>query len=289
MLPAMNHSARIGVLGAVTVAAGIGAAFLPRIAQPADYHNFADQRTFLGVPNFLNVVSNAPFLLVGAWGLWVVLGRRKSGVAHFLTRAERWPYLILSVGLVATCSGSAHYHWSPDNLSLVGDRLPMTLGFMALLSAMIMERVNLRVGLGLLGPLLALGLASVLLWYRGELRGAGDLRLYLMVQFFTLILILLILWLFPARYTHGADLLVAMGFYVLAKIFEALDRPIYNLGHIVSGHTLKHLAAALGVYWVLRMVARRQPVAAPADCQDAKAHAPWPRTSPGDTQTPPYH
>lgn len=85
-------------------------------------------------------------------------------------------------------------------------------------------------------------------WYVSELRGAGDMRLYLMVQFYTLLLILLILWLFPARYTRGVDLVVAMGFYVLAKIFEVLDRQIFNLGHIVSGHTLKHLAATLGIY-----------------------------------------
>ena len=137
----------------------------------------------------------------------------------------------------------------------------MTLGFMSLLSALLMERVNLRAGLMALGPLLLLGLASVAQWYASELRGAGDLRLYLMVQFYTLLLILLILGLFPARYTRGADLVVAMGFYVLAKLFEVLDRRIFNLGHVVSGHTLKHLAAALGVYWIFRMLAHRRPVA----------------------------
>jgi hypothetical protein len=79
-----------------------------------------------------------------------------------------------------------------------------------------------------------------------------------MVQFYTLLVILLLLWLFPARYSRGADLIVAMGFYVLAKILESLDRPVYNLGHIISGHTLKHLMAALGIYWVFRMLARRR-------------------------------
>jgi hypothetical protein len=55
-------------------------------------------------------------------------------------------------------------------------------------------------------------------------------------------------------------LVVAMGFYVLAKILESLDRPVYNLGHIICGHTLKHLMAALGIYWVFRMLARRRPL-----------------------------
>jgi hypothetical protein len=255
----MSHRARIIMLGAVTGAAGIAVGLLPRIAQPLDYHQFADQRAFLGVPNFLNVISNAPFLLAGVWGFVVALDRRESEGRAFLTRVERWPYLILSVGVALTCFGSGYYHLAPDNARLVWDRLPMTLGFMSILSALLMERISLRAGLAALGPLLALGLASVVLWYLSELRGAGDLRLYFMVQFFTLILILLILWLFPARYTRGADLVAAMGFYVLAKVFEGLDRKIFDIGHIVSGHTLKHVAAALGVYWIFRMLAHREP------------------------------
>ena len=256
----MSHRTRIIMLGAITVAAGIAVALLPRMPQSLDYHNFADQRTFLGVPNFLNVVSNAPFLLAGVWGLIVVLRPSKAAEWGFVAPVERWPYLILAVGVALTCFGSAYYHLAPGNARLVWDRLPMTLGFMSLLSAMLIERVSLRAGLAALGPLLLLGLASVVMWYASELRGAGDLRLYIMVQFYTLLLILLLLWLFPARYTRGADLLVAMGFYVLAKIFESLDRPIFSLGHAVSGHTLKHLAASAGVYWIFRMLARRQPV-----------------------------
>jgi hypothetical protein len=252
---------RIIILGAITVAAGIAVALLPRIPQPPDYHHFADQRTFLAVPNCLNVISNAPFLIAGLWGMVLILGRRESKDQMFLAPIERWPYMILGLGVAITCFGSAYYHLAPDNGRLVWDRLPMTLGFMSLLSAMLMERVNLRAGLLALGPLLILGLASVVQWYVSELRGAGDLRLYLMVQFYTLLLVLIILGLFPARYTHGSDLLIAMGLYVLAKIFEVLDRQIFRLGHIISGHTLKHLAGALAVYWIFRMLARRCPVA----------------------------
>ena len=256
----MSHRTRIIMLGAVTIAAGIAIALFPRMAQPLGYHNFADQRTFLGVPNFLNVVSNVPFLLAGLWGLIVVMGLQETTGRRFVAPVERLPYLILAVGVALTCFGSAYYHLAPGNARLVWDRLPMTLGFMSLLSAMLMERVNLRAGLAALGPLLLLGLASVVLWYASELHGAGDLRLYIMVQFYTLLLILLLLWLFPARYTRGADLMVAMGFYVLAKILESLDRQIFSLGHSVSGHTLKHLAAAAGVYSIFRMLARRRPV-----------------------------
>ena len=256
----MNDRTRILLIAAITVVAAITVALLPRVAQPLDYHNFADQRTFLSVPNFLNVISNAPFLLAGIWGLMLVMGPMRAEGRPFLNPVERWPYLILSVGVALTCFGSAYYHLAPNNSSLVWDRLPMTLGFMSLLSAMLMERINLRAGPLALAPLLLLGIASVAYWYVSELHGAGDLRLYLMVQFYTLALILLLLWLFPARYTRGGDVVMAMEFYVLAKILEMTDKQIFNFGHIISGHTLKHLAAALGVYWIFRMLNRRSAV-----------------------------
>jgi hypothetical protein len=67
--------------------------------------------------------------------------------------------------------------------------------------------------------------------------------------------------LFPPRYMFGSDLVVLAGFYVLAKVLETYDRAIFGmLGHVVSGHTLKHLAAAFAGYWILRMLKRRRPI-----------------------------
>lgn len=263
----MSRRAGIVVLVVITLVAGVAVGFVPRISQPLNYHQFADQRTFFSVSNFFNVISNAPFLLAGVWGFVVVLGSGHARTEPFLMRAERWPYLILSLGVAMTCFGSAYYHLAPDNARLVWDRLPMTLGFMSVLSAMLMERVNLRVGLVALGPLLVLGLASVVQWYVSEEHGAGDLRFYFMVQFYSLLLILLILWLFPARYSRGADLVVAMGFYVLAKVLETFDKEVFRMGRLISGHTLKHLAAALAVYWIFRMLSLRRPAIPAAEAR----------------------
>ena len=38
---------------------------------------------------------------------------------------------------------------------------------------------------------------------------------------------------------------MAIVLYVIAKIAELLDREIYSLGQMISGHTLKHLFAGL--------------------------------------------
>jgi hypothetical protein len=52
----------------LTVALAIAACLAPRIPQPQSYHQFADQRAWLGVRNFGDVGSNLAFLIAGIWG-----------------------------------------------------------------------------------------------------------------------------------------------------------------------------------------------------------------------------
>ena len=48
------------------------------------------------------------------------------------------------------------------------------------------------------------------------------------------------------------------GFYLLAKVLEAADDIIYGWTHdIVSGHTLKHLCAAMVPVFLTLMLAKR--------------------------------
>ena len=244
----------------ITAIVAVVALLLPRIPQPQEYHMFADQRGFLGFPHFGDVVSNLAFAVIGLWGLVFLLRSNSEQIPkHFLDSRERWPFLFVFAGMLLTALGSSYYHLHPDNASLVWDRLPMTIVFMSLVAAVIAERISLRAGLWLLPILLPIGLSSVLQWYWSEVRGAGDLRFYAAVQVYS-ILVLLIALSFPPRYTRGSDLAVVVGFYALAKVLEILDKPIFGVGHIVSGHTLKHLAAAAAGYWILRMLQKRRPL-----------------------------
>jgi hypothetical protein len=252
---------------AVAAPGVVGAAFLfagPPLSQNLEYHKFADRRTLLGIPHCLNVVSNIPFLLIGVLGLRFVLRRAAVGPdGTFLTATERGPYAALFLGVGLTAFGSAYYHLDPTNDRLVWDRLPMTLAFMGLFDAVIGERVGVAVGRRLLLPLLAVGLASVWYWHWTEEHDRGDLRPYYLVQFYPVLAIPLLVVLFPPRYTRTAGLFVALGWYVLAKIFEhPYDRGVFSLGEVVSGHTLKHLAAACGAWALLRMLQARRPVPA---------------------------
>ena len=262
--PDAARTRRLWILGGLCALLVLVAFTLRPIPQDPAYHHFADQRTMLGIPNALNVLSNLPFLVVGAWGL-VFLARDRSGgpSPSFLASSERWPYWVLFMGVGLTAVGSAYYHWQPSNETLFWDRLPMTIAFMALLSSVIGERISLAGGRRLLLPLLTVGVLSTLYWHVGEQRGAGDLRPYAVVQFGTLVIVPLIVCLFPARYTGTADLFGVLGWYALAKAFETFDHETFHaIG--ISGHTLKHLASAAGAWWILRMIERRRPVTPPA-------------------------
>ena len=249
------------VVVAVIVAAG-AAIVAPPVPQPLAYHNMADQRSWLGIPNAWNVLSNLPFAIVGVLGLAVTFVTR--GRTLFREPWERWPYATLFAGVALTTVGSGYYHLAPDNPRLVWDRLPMTLGFMGLLTAVLAERVSLALARRLFAPLLAIGAASVAYWHWSELRGAGDLRLYLLVQFGSLLMVVLLLVLYPGRYAGRGYVVASLAAYAAAKMFELADEPIFALAGILSGHTLKHIVAAGGVACLVVMLRARARVATAA-------------------------
>jgi hypothetical protein len=254
------------LLIALTAVIILAAVLAPRIAQPLSYHQFADPRSWAGVPNFADVASNLLFAIYGALGLLFLA--KKTATKTFIDRRERWPYIALFTGIFLTAFGSGYYHLMPDNQRLVWDRIPMTIAFMSLVSALIAERINVTIGVRLLLPLICVGIFSVLQWHFSEVRGAGDLRFYAAIQVYA-IAVLLLLLLLPPRYTRTNDLVWVGACYLLAKVLEALDKRIFSLGHIVSGHTLKHLAAGLSGFFLLRMLQKREPIAALARSPNA--------------------
>jgi hypothetical protein len=201
--------------------------FVPPIAQDEAYHFFADARTLAGIPNFWNVASNLPFALVGILGLWKLRGVFNR---------------VLFTGVLLTFFGSSYYHLAPNDARLVWDRLPMTLVFMALLACVVTGESDSRFGRLLLATLVTCGIASVLWW-----SVINDLRFYVLVQFGPLLILVPALWFVrDARY-----LAAVLTFYALAKLAEFYDRAIFsNLP--ISGHTAKHVLAAMATYFIYR-------------------------------------
>ena len=214
------------------------------IPQDPAYHTFADTRTLYGVPNFWNVISNLPILVCGLIGLVLTATRKYSGGLPSLHSA----YVMFFAGAVLIGLGSSWYHLHPDNNTLVWDRLPMTLTFMALFSAILGENLSVRAGTMLLWPLLVAGIAAVFYWHATELEGHGDLRPYALIQFLPVVLIPVIMVLFKSPFRSNRILLWMLMAYALAKIAEMYDGEIYQLLNFMGGHALKHLFSALGVY-----------------------------------------
>lgn len=231
----------------------------PVLQDPA-YHLFADTRWFLGIPNFGNVVSNAGLTIAGIFGLFVIVGVNRSSI--FTQRLDAWPYLIFFAGVALVSVGSAYYHLEPSNERLLWDRLPMSVAFMAFCSAVIADRIHNRLGnTWLLALLVVLGVLSLVYWHVTESQGHGDLRFYAFVQFYPILMLPVVLWFFPGyRYTAGRFLGWVIAWYALSKILEYYDKEVFDFfGHVVSGHTLKHLAAGASAFVVLYMLSAGTP------------------------------
>jgi predicted membrane channel-forming protein YqfA (hemolysin III family) len=239
----------------LTVLAVIALLLYGPIAQLAHYHEFADQRSALGLPNLADVLSNAGFALIGLFGLlrlWPM--RRQPAIS------AGWAgYCLFLVSLFLTAIGSSFYHLAPDNARLLWDRLPIALACAGLLVGV---RAETQTASGqycyaLLLVIAAVG--SVVWWYFTELQGAGDLRPYLLLQGLPLVLIPLWHAIHRAPAADRRSFGMAIFLYVLAKAAELHDHELLETLGWISGHTLKHLlATAAAAVLVNRLVQRVQ-------------------------------
>jgi len=222
------------------------------IPQDPEYHNFADSRTLLGIPNGLNTLTNLPFILVGIFGL---LDLKSLSGDRYLTNFK-YAYALLFIGSVLVGFGSAWYHLAPDNGTLIWDRLPMTLAFMSLFSIVVAEFVSEKLGIGLFWPLVVLGAWSVIYWAMTDSAHQGDLRPYAVVQFLPMLIMPLLLLFREGVFSPVRGYWQLGLCYFLAKIAENLDAELQSLFICISGHSLKHLLAASGL--LLLAVSYRQ-------------------------------
>lgn len=215
------------------------------IPQPLTYNNFADQRTFFTMPNFFNVSSNLAFLIIGFYAFIGLLVSRQSPI-KFVNRSEIIFYLVFFIAVIFISLGSGYYHWSPNDVTLQWDRFPMTISFVSFFAAMIAERISCRWGLLLLPLFIVLGILSVIYWEWTLQTGPGDLRFYLFILFYPIFALPLLLLMFKSPYTHTVWLWISLALYIIARLFEMWDLNIFVWSReIISGHSLKHIMAAL--------------------------------------------
>lgn len=239
----------LGFLIAILGVASIALLVKGPVPQDEAYHQFADQRTLLGVPHAWNALSNVAFLLAGVYGLYETLRSRFA-----FEPWERAGYILFFAGVWLTAFGSAYYHLSPSTPRLFWDRLPMTLGFTSFFALWMGERVSLALGKRMLVPLLLLGIGSMLYWRMSEQAGHGDLRLYGIVQFFPIVATPALMLLSGSR-PDARYVGYLLGFYSVAKVLESFDERIWLATNgLFGGHAWKHVAAALGALAVAQRV-----------------------------------
>ena len=220
--------------------------FVKPIPQDLNYHLFADARVLFGLNNFFDVISNLPFFIVGIIGVNYTYENwqpRKS-----------WGWLILFSSILLVSAGSSYYHFNPNNQTLVWDRLPMAIGFMALFVVVISDYIDSRLQSWLLVPMCLLGVFSVIYWSITD-----DLRLYAWVQFISMALMLIIIFMYRPKTLQTKFLIYAFIFYTLSKATEHFDTEIYTYtSSLLSGHTIKHLLAAVSTFYFYILMKNRR-------------------------------
>lgn len=225
------------------------ALFAPALAQPPHAHGFADQRAWWGLPHALDVLSNLPFAVAGVLGLRAL----RSVPRDALPDAQRACTRLFFAGLLVVAVGSSWYHLAPDDLGLAIDRAAMSIAFAGLLGLLVADLVSERAGAALAGMLLVLAPASVAAWY-----ATGNVLPWALVQFGGMPLLLLAALLRPRAGALPVRWSLVLLAYALAKLFEANDHVLFAAsGELLSGHSLKHVVAALAALPILHAVAAR--------------------------------
>lgn len=219
------------------------ALFGPHLAQAANHHAFADGRAFAGVPYAMDVLSNLPFV---AWGVAGLALLRRMPSLECLA-AQRATAALFFTGLLVTAAGSTWYHLRPDDAGLLIDRLGMVVAFAGLLGLAVADRISARAGMGTALAVLLLGPLAAFVW-----AWSGNVLPWAVVQFGGMLLVCLLALCAPLESGLTVRLGMVVAIYAAAKLFEMADHPIFDVtGGYISGHSLKHLAAAFAAWPVV--------------------------------------
>ncbi len=211
-------------------------------------HPFADARTLWGISNAMDVLSNLPLGVAGGAGLWAVSARR-------VPVETGWVLRVFFAGLLLCSMGSAWYHAQPDPTGLVVDRMGMAVAFAGALALAVAERAGPRPVAAVLSLTLATALLSAVLPFTHD-----NVLPWAVVQFGGVAVIVWAAFREPVAGAMGVHLGVLIALYALAKALEMGDEAVFQAtGEWISGHSLKHVAAALAA-WPVFVAMKRLPL-----------------------------
>jgi hypothetical protein len=223
------------LVGTAIVAAAVCIVVLGPIERGASFHHYADQRRWLGIPHAGDVLSNLAFVIVAV---------------RYFRQVPAIAAAVAAIGL-----GSAIYHWAPSDTTLVVDWAPIGVTLMLVLAIVIRDRIGQRSAHVTLaaGPLAAVVAVGYWLVTGGTGDGdgtRGDMAPYVAVQLLGVALPPILALVAPGRIA-ARYLLAAVVCFVVARLLGANDAALLDaIG--LSGHSLKHVAAAAASAFVLR-------------------------------------
>jgi hypothetical protein len=214
-------------------------------------HPFVDARSWLNIPNTLDVVSNVPFLILGIWGVAVLQCR-------VVTKPLKLGATLFFAGLVFTAFGSGFYHWQPNDWSLAIARTGMAVAFAGLLSLAWSERTSLMLIPHWTCACLIVAVASAWMPHASQ-----NIWPWVLLQFGGIMIVCGCALLPKQNRGIGISLFLVVIFYALAKVCEAADAALFAWTQgAVSGHSLKHVLAsfaALPVIYAIQVSGQKVP------------------------------
>ena len=255
----------LALLGSLSLLAAICLLAWGSMPIGAQAHRYADARSWLGVPNSANVLVNLPLFWLAVWG-WCA-----TRISAW-PRALRLPWQGFHLCVMAAALAAAMYHASPGDMLLIVSRTCQACAFVLLALGVIAERIDPRFGSGTACAIAATltliaGLAVVL---SGRQQGVADLRPLLLFEAIPVLLIPAAVLRTPGHQTSTLSWLIALALYVIAKLFELADAPIFNATGWISGHTLMHLGCAAVVGWMAYRAALTRSAGSATDDADAQ-------------------
>jgi hypothetical protein len=228
----------------------IVALFYGPISQPQEYHDFADDREILGVPNALDVMSNLAIIYPGVVGLaFIHESRNRSQVSEDEISIQ----ITLFSGMILTFAGSVWFHLDPTDSTMLWDRLGMSVVIGSCISLLIHDMWDRNLAAKIHLPIIIASIVSVLWWPVFD-----DLRVYFIVKHHPFILFPIFLLCGRRIYDKVSGYYWGLSMFLLATIFEFADQQIFEITGIISGHTLKHIAAGIGLWFLMVMIRDRE-------------------------------
>ncbi len=248
---------KLGFFSFFTVAL-IGIFLIDNVPQHSEWLYFADHRSFAGIPNFLNVISNLFFIFIGVCGLrFVFVSQLRSYGFEF--EWERVAPSVFFFGVLVQGIGSIWFHIEPSASRLIWDQFPLTFIFIGIFGILVGDRIQSDTVQSIYGPSLFLTSLSVGWWIWVIVNGSGfDIKPYFFVQFFPLLAMLIVLIFFPGRYTREIDYWRVLLFYACGGFFGAYDRQAFDILIVISGETLGHIFMAGAAWQLLSMFQNRK-------------------------------